>query len=139
MKRVLSGIQPSGSLHIGNYFGMMSRMIKYQDENDARQSFCKLLLNSLYGKFGQKDRGRRIEEPKLIKELMQDGEWRTIQDILDALDLDSSYRNRIKGKLGKLRQGGYPKYNKRKIEVERKNRVGNRTKTIYEYKISLNE
>ena len=34
MKRVLSGIQPSGSLHIGNYFGMMSRMIKYQDEND---------------------------------------------------------------------------------------------------------
>lgn len=74
-----------------------------------------------------------------FKELMQDGEWRTIQDILDALDLDSSYRNRIKGKLGKLRQGGYPKYNKRKIEVERKNRVGNRTKTIYEYKISLNE
>ena len=34
MKRVLSAIQPSGSLHIGNYFGMMSRMIKYQDEND---------------------------------------------------------------------------------------------------------
>ena len=34
MKRVLSGIQPSGSLHIGNYFGMMKRMIKYQDEND---------------------------------------------------------------------------------------------------------
>ena len=34
MKRVLSGIQPSGSLHIGNYFGMMNRMIKYQDENE---------------------------------------------------------------------------------------------------------
>ena len=34
MKRVLSGIQPSGSLHIGNYFGMMKRMIKYQDENE---------------------------------------------------------------------------------------------------------
>ena len=27
MKRVLSGIQPSGQLHLGNYFGMMSRMI----------------------------------------------------------------------------------------------------------------
>ncbi|UCG13409.1 MAG: tryptophan--tRNA ligase [Deltaproteobacteria bacterium] len=28
--RVLSGIQPSGSLHIGNYFGMMKSMIQYQ-------------------------------------------------------------------------------------------------------------
>ena len=37
MKRVLSGIQPSGQLHIGNYFGMMSRMIQYQEENDL---FC---------------------------------------------------------------------------------------------------
>ncbi|MBN1102145.1 MAG: tryptophan--tRNA ligase [Deltaproteobacteria bacterium] len=28
--RVLSGIQPSGQLHIGNYFGMMKPMIEYQ-------------------------------------------------------------------------------------------------------------
>ena len=35
--RVLSGIQPSGTLHLGNYFGMMSRMIKYQEENEL---FC---------------------------------------------------------------------------------------------------
>ncbi len=34
MKRVLSGIQPSGQLHIGNYFGMMSRMIQYQEKNE---------------------------------------------------------------------------------------------------------
>jgi len=37
MKRVLSGIQPSGQLHIGNYFGMMSRMVQYQEENEL---FC---------------------------------------------------------------------------------------------------
>jgi tryptophanyl-tRNA synthetase len=30
--RILSGIQPSGSLHIGNYFGMMQPMIQYQEE-----------------------------------------------------------------------------------------------------------
>jgi len=36
-KRVLSGIQPSGQLHLGNYFGMMSRMIQYQENNDL---FC---------------------------------------------------------------------------------------------------
>ncbi len=31
--RVLSGIQPSGGLHIGNYLSMMSRMIEYQESN----------------------------------------------------------------------------------------------------------
>jgi len=35
--RVLSGIQPSGSLHIGNYFAMMKRMIEYQNSSDL---FC---------------------------------------------------------------------------------------------------
>ena len=35
--RVLSGIQPSGSLHLGNYFGMMSKMITYQEESEL---FC---------------------------------------------------------------------------------------------------
>ncbi|MFQ6615763.1 MAG: tryptophan--tRNA ligase [Fidelibacterota bacterium] len=33
-KRVLSGIQPSGHLHLGNYFGMMQRMIEYQKDNE---------------------------------------------------------------------------------------------------------
>jgi tryptophanyl-tRNA synthetase len=37
MKRILSGIQPSGTLHIGNYFGMMQRMISYQEEHEL---FC---------------------------------------------------------------------------------------------------
>jgi tryptophanyl-tRNA synthetase len=32
--RILSGIQPSGSLHVGNYFGMMKPMIAYQEENE---------------------------------------------------------------------------------------------------------
>lgn len=32
--RVLSGIQPSGTLHIGNYFGMMQKMIEYQESSE---------------------------------------------------------------------------------------------------------
>lgn len=32
--RVLSGIQPSGTLHLGNYFGMMKRMVDYQEEHE---------------------------------------------------------------------------------------------------------
>ena len=33
--RILSGIQPSGRLHIGNYFGMMEPSIALQDEGEA--------------------------------------------------------------------------------------------------------
>ncbi|MFU8819783.1 MAG: tryptophan--tRNA ligase, partial [Desulfurivibrio sp.] len=32
--RILSGIQPSGQLHIGNYFGMMKPMIASMAEHD---------------------------------------------------------------------------------------------------------
>ena len=37
MARILSGIQPSGTLHIGNYFAMMKPMIGYQKEHEL---FC---------------------------------------------------------------------------------------------------
>lgn len=40
MARVLSGIQPSGSLHIGNYFGMMKPMIELQESSEL---FCFLV------------------------------------------------------------------------------------------------
>src|SRR5258706_7654860 len=33
--RILSGIQPSGALHIGNYFGMMKPSIELQDKGEA--------------------------------------------------------------------------------------------------------
>ena len=35
--RILSGIQPSGTIHIGNYFGMMKKLIDLQDEGEL---FC---------------------------------------------------------------------------------------------------
>jgi tryptophanyl-tRNA synthetase len=34
MKRILSGIQPSGKLHIGNYFGMMQPMLRHMESAD---------------------------------------------------------------------------------------------------------
>ncbi|HLH53470.1 MAG TPA: tryptophan--tRNA ligase [Verrucomicrobiae bacterium] len=33
--RILSGIQPSGALHLGNYFGMMKPAIQLQDQGEA--------------------------------------------------------------------------------------------------------
>jgi tryptophanyl-tRNA synthetase len=35
MPRILSGIQPSGTLHLGNYFGMMAPAIELQDRGEA--------------------------------------------------------------------------------------------------------
>ena len=34
-KRILSGIQPSGALHIGNYFGAIKQFIDFQDEYET--------------------------------------------------------------------------------------------------------
>ena len=34
-RRVLSGIQPSGALHLGNYFGMMKPAIELQEHNEC--------------------------------------------------------------------------------------------------------
>jgi len=47
LKRVLSGIQPSGQLHLGNYFGMMSRMIHYQEENDLKENTMSAAMDFL--------------------------------------------------------------------------------------------
>ncbi len=33
--RILSGIQPSGALHLGNYFGMMRPAIELQEQGEA--------------------------------------------------------------------------------------------------------
>lgn len=35
MKRVLTGLQPSGSITIGNYIGAIKQMVKYQEEYDS--------------------------------------------------------------------------------------------------------
>jgi len=37
--RILSGIQPSGTLHLGNYFGMMQPVIQMQGQN-GMEMFC---------------------------------------------------------------------------------------------------
>jgi tryptophanyl-tRNA synthetase len=45
MTRVLSGIQPSGELHLGNYFGAIRQWVRDQDEHDA--FYCVVDLHAL--------------------------------------------------------------------------------------------
>jgi len=50
--RILSGIQPSGALHLGNYFAMMKRMIEYQENHTL---FCFIVnLHALTSVFDAK-------------------------------------------------------------------------------------
>ncbi len=45
MVRVLSGIQPSGALHLGNYIGALRQWVAFQDEYDA--FYCIVDLHAL--------------------------------------------------------------------------------------------
>ena len=67
-KRVLSGIQASGDLHIGNYFGMIKRMVDYQDRSDLFLFIAN--LHSL----------TTVQDPKAMKRL-------TLQAAMDLLAL----------------------------------------------------
>ena len=41
-RRVLSGIQPTGSFHLGNYLGAIKQWVGSQDEKDNYICICKL-------------------------------------------------------------------------------------------------
>src|SRR2546421_5492924 len=45
MARVLSGIQPSGDVHLGNYIGALRNWVDFQDEHDA--FYCIVDLHAL--------------------------------------------------------------------------------------------
>ena len=49
---------------------------KMKKNGDGRQAFCKILLNSLFGKFGSKDRKRRIEGKEEIEKILEHDNWR---------------------------------------------------------------
>lgn len=40
-QRVLSGVQPTGSLHLGNYLGAIRNWVKLQEEYGALQRSCR--------------------------------------------------------------------------------------------------
>src|SRR6266542_2776263 len=45
MARVLSGIQPSGDVHLGNYVGALRNWVAFQEEHDA--FYCIVDLHAL--------------------------------------------------------------------------------------------
>lgn len=60
MKRVFSGIQPTGNLHIGNYLGAIKNWVESQDEFD--NIFCVVDLHAITIK----------QDPKILKEKIRE-------------------------------------------------------------------
>lgn len=48
MKRMLSGIKPTGQLHLGNYIGALSKFVEYQDEYDVIAFIANLHCITVY-------------------------------------------------------------------------------------------
>src|SRR5437763_11821171 len=58
--RVLSGVQPSGNLHLGNYLGAIKRWVEYQEQFD--NYFCIVDLHALTVPQDPADLRRRTRE-----------------------------------------------------------------------------
>ncbi|MGM0584310.1 MAG: tryptophan--tRNA ligase [Pseudomonadota bacterium] len=46
-RRVFSGVQPTGNLHLGNYLGAVKRFVQLQDEWECEKLYCMVDLHAL--------------------------------------------------------------------------------------------
>ena len=46
-RRVFSGVQPTGNLHLGNYLGAVKRFVQMQEEWDCEKLYCMVDLHAL--------------------------------------------------------------------------------------------
>ncbi|HVI42871.1 MAG TPA: tryptophan--tRNA ligase [Anaerovoracaceae bacterium] len=60
MKRVFSGVQPTGNIHIGNYLGALKQFVELQEENDC--VYCIVDLHSI----------TLPQDPKVLRENIMD-------------------------------------------------------------------
>lgn len=60
MKRVFSGVQPTGNIHIGNYLGALKQFVELQDDHDC--VYCIVDLHSI----------TLPQDPKVLKENILD-------------------------------------------------------------------
>jgi tryptophanyl-tRNA synthetase len=62
--RIFSGIQPTGNLHIGNYFGAIKQWIELQEENDC--VFCIVDLHAITVPYDQEKLHELVMEKAII-------------------------------------------------------------------------
>lgn len=61
------------SAYVSHFYDLRLRL---KADGDNRQAFVKILLNSLYGKFGSRDRTERVEDTNGINSILEEPDWR---------------------------------------------------------------
>ncbi len=99
--RYLSGIQPSGVLHIGNYFGAIRQHIRSQDEHDsyyfiadyhALKPDIRAVFDELEREFFAEAPGMKKASSTAKSEFVRDC-WRRAEEVTDRLIADLERRN----------------------------------------------
>ncbi len=61
-KKIFSGVQPSGNLHLGNYLGAIKNFVSFQNQKDTECIYCVVDLHAITVK----------QNPKILKESIRD-------------------------------------------------------------------
>ena len=61
-KKIFSGVQPTGNLHLGNYLGAIKSFVELQNENDNQCIFCVVDLHAITVKQDPKELKKNIRE-----------------------------------------------------------------------------
>lgn len=62
MKTIVSGIQPSGTLHLGNYLGFLRQAVELQENSGYRRFYFIVDFHSLTGRYSPKEKTKEIYE-----------------------------------------------------------------------------
>ena len=62
MKKIFSGVQPTGNLHLGNYLGAIKSFVDLQNENENECIFCVVDLHAITVKQNPKELKKNIRE-----------------------------------------------------------------------------
>jgi len=62
IKKIFSGVQPTGNLHLGNYLGAIKNFVKLQNEKENECIFCVVDLHAITVKQDPKELKKNIKE-----------------------------------------------------------------------------
>ena len=60
-KKIFSGVQPTGNLHLGNYLGAIKNFVELQNEKENKCIFCVVDLHAITVK----------QDPKELKKILE--------------------------------------------------------------------
>src|SRR5437764_8739680 len=74
-QRILSGVQPSGKLHLGNYFGAIKQHIELQEQGDCFYFIANYHAQTTMRELAEKmsvEQNRKVKSADLLRQNTQD-------------------------------------------------------------------